>query len=1183
MHKNLAPPIPTRSATVGRRYRLEKLLGTGAAGTVYRAVDKLNGDVVALKRILNPTDPAQRLLLAREFQVLASLHHPNIIGVRDYGFDATGQTFFTMDYLPRAQTFLQAGMGQHDAVKLNLFAQLLRALAYIHRRNVIHRDLKPNNVLVCRGQLKVLDFGLALESGQQGRSSGSLVYMAPEVLENTSARTTADLYAAGIMAYELFAGHYPFDMNDMSRLIDAILEQPPDLSELSPKVAPVIGRLLAKDPDARYPTARAALEALAQTANVKIALETQATRESFLQAADFVGRAEELEQLQTALVEVQTGRGSAWLVGGESGVGKSRLLTEVRTRALVQGALVLRGQAVHEGRQPYHLWRDVARWLSVLAQPDDIQAGALRLLLPDVENLLDRTIPPAPALDPQASQARMLAVLTAMFRRASEQAPLVLLLDDVQWAGDNSLAVLQHVTRLSEDLALLVVAGYQSDERPGLPDLLPGMTPLHLARLAPEAIAALSTSMLGETGQREEIVSFLEQETEGNTFFIVEVVRALAEEAGQLDKVGDMPLPEQVFAGGIHDVVTRRIDRVPIEALPLLELAAVAGRELDLALLRALAPGKDVNAWLNACANAAVLDASEVHWQFAHNKLRDALLETIFPAKRARLHRRVAETIKFLYAGDLDTHAARLAHHYRQAGLHKQEYRYALRAGKLAASQYANAEALDYLNRVLELSATLPTAGTRMTQEERYAALLSRINVLHLMGRRAEEAADLEELAALAERLDSDRRRAEAAYHRAEYAECTGDYTTVISFAQTAAALATSDATAIEVELQSQRLLGTILGRQGHLDEALALLQQLLPRATAFPSIQAATLRELGSVLSEQGNVAAASNCCKRALQIYRQIGDRYNESKALFNLGVLYFRDSVYDRARENYELAVATFREINFRRGIGVAYHNMGNLALQELDYLKALEVFDRALVIRREINDRYGEALTLLNKGETLKSMGLFTRARRTLEAAREIYREIEVQQGVCYALYNLGDLFLAAGDPKQASAYATQALKLAEEIGAQQVIANSLFILGRAQLARGDPDEALASTNRSISILNQMSLIGNEVQARAALIETLLVRGDRARALAEAETLLSHWTRANLMSDFEPFYVYWICYRVLHLQGDPRAEGILEEACTLLEEKAALLPEGELREAFLQGTFGRQALLDIRKNT
>ncbi|MEM7800283.1 MAG: serine/threonine-protein kinase, partial [Chloroflexota bacterium] len=166
------------SEVINSRYLVQNEIGTGGMGAVYRVLDRLSGDVVALKRVrldsetygfeqnsLQGTKENLRIVLAKEFQMMAGLRHPNIISVLDYGFDREGQAFYTMTFLNASQTLLEAAESRSLEAKISLVEQLLEGLAYLHRRGFIHRDIKPENVLVSGSQVKLLDFGLSHREG----------------------------------------------------------------------------------------------------------------------------------------------------------------------------------------------------------------------------------------------------------------------------------------------------------------------------------------------------------------------------------------------------------------------------------------------------------------------------------------------------------------------------------------------------------------------------------------------------------------------------------------------------------------------------------------------------------------------------------------------------------------------------------------------------------------------------------------------------------------------------------------------------------------------------------------------------------------------------------------------------------------------------------------------------------
>ncbi|MCP4538720.1 MAG: serine/threonine-protein kinase PknK [Chloroflexi bacterium] len=427
-------PKQTDPLTIGQRYLLHEQMAIGGMGIIYRATDRLTGTPVALKRVTIPTDhlaftsrsgdTSLALSLTREFKTLASLHHPNIISVLDYGFDEQRCPFFTMTLLENAQTIVQASRGRDTQTKINLLVQVLQALSYLHRQGVLHRDLKPENVLVIsdNDQVQVLDFGLSVITSRTMEDEiqsvvGTFPYMAPELFQDEPMTTAADLYALGVVAYEIFAGRCPFEAQNAVALVLQILNEPVNVNAIgvNGELALVLAQLLTKKREERYDDANRVIRDLCQATGQPLLPETIETRESFLQAAKFVGRDAELARLSQSLDAALAGQGSAWLIGGESGVGKSRLADELRTLALVQGAPVLHGQAVREGGTPYDTWRNILRWLALASDLSLTEASVLKPFVSDITNLLGVDVPDPYPLDPQMTQTRLFHVVSEVF------------------------------------------------------------------------------------------------------------------------------------------------------------------------------------------------------------------------------------------------------------------------------------------------------------------------------------------------------------------------------------------------------------------------------------------------------------------------------------------------------------------------------------------------------------------------------------------------------------------------------------------------------------------------------------------------------------------------------------------------------------------------------------------------
>jgi len=963
-------------------------------------------------------------------------------------------------------------------------------------------------------QVRLLDFGLADALAHAQGARGALAYTAPEVLRGGPASRAADLYAVGVMAYQLFVGRHPFDTRHPAHLMAGILHAVPDLTGMPNRhLAAVLARWLAKDPDQRYADADQVVDALSQATGQPIPEESRAIRESFLAAARFVGRDAEMAQLTAALERAREGKGSAWLVGGESGVGKSRLLDELRTRALVAGATVVRGQTIEGGGAPYQLWREPLRRLALMVPLDDLAAGVVKPLAPDLPGLLGRPIPDAPELEGEAARRRLhLALAEICWAAARAGGPLVLLLEDLHWAlaGIEPLKVL---SRGLADLPLLVVGTYRSEERPDLPAECPMMISLPLAPLSSESVAELAVSMLGAAGEQPRVLDLLQRETEGNALFLVETVRTLAAEAGRLQEVAAMTLPDTIFPGGVRQVMRRRLARVPASHRPLLKLAAVAGRSLDLEVLHAADPAVHLETWLADCANVAALHAREGSWCFVHDRLRTELLAQLDDAERPRLHRQVAEAYEQVHPDD-PAYAAALAAHWEAAGEGRSHEGdagvslaraacYARIAGEYAAAQYAGADAVRFLSKALALT---PEAEAG----ERYGLYLAREQVYDLQGDREAQAADLAQLGVLAK---TPAQRCEVALRTGAYHNQVGEYPAALAAAEQAHRWATACedragqaqalivagqalrqqgdyalarqryeraaalAAAIPASVQLARAqsgLGEVAHRQGdypaamrHHEAALRLQQDIADRPG-----QVESLRRLGQVTNAQGNYASARNRYLVALELARQMGDRPQEGQLLLDLAEIDWRQAAYPQAMASLEQSLALARSTGDRHTAAAALNGMGAVAVQQGRLDRAEDYWEQSLALKQKIGDRAGAGKTLNNLGNLARRQRRYEQARRYYERSLAIKQEIGDRAGVGRTLQNLGVVAYDLGQYDSALAYYEQSLVLAQEISDRAAEGLMLTNLGRVVWHQGQHDRAISYHERSLSIVREL---------------------------------------------------------------------------------------------------------------
>jgi tetratricopeptide (TPR) repeat protein len=1004
-------------------------------GAVYAAEDRLNNATVALKIVNVGADGLgfnsrsdfreAEHALANEFQVLAGLRHPHIISVLDYGFHqpdhGSVQPFFTMELVPDADTITAHSTTADTATRFKHLFQTLQALSYLHERGILHRDLKPGNVLVNVQGAKVLDFGLALQvkrptNTDDAAIGGTLGYIAPELLSGNAASVQSDLYAFGLLAVEVLSGKFPFNLQAAPiQLINQIMFDNIDFVALDIPlaIAQVLGKLTAKKPGERYPSARAALHALAAAADQDPPRESAAIRDSILQSARFIGRETEFATLTNSFDDMLTGKGTAWLIGGESGVGKTRLMNELRTYALVQGAMVLRGEATQSGDATYQLWREPVRRLLLTVEVSDFEAGVLANYIPDVSRILQREVPPVrPLEDADAEHRRTSATIVQLFERVG--VPMLLLLEDLHWARVETLGSLMGAVHT---LPLMIVANYRHDEAPQIAEQLNTMQHMTLRRLDENETAALTISMVGDAANNPGLLALIQEETEGNVFFLVETVRALAEEAGSVAQIGRESLPARVFAGGIQQIVQRRLDRVPAADRPLLRVAAVVGREVSvevlekvIALFPQYKPEIDLQHWLLVANHAAVLEAREQGWRFAHDRLREHLLDSLQSQDEVYQHAALALEALYPDLPDDDARVGLLAELWQQAGEHERELNYRTRRGIAMRDIGINRAAYDELNRALELLNALNRTPT--FQLLQYAANAAGPLGFHTVQQtRAEEALALANndaeragaysLLTLAHtHADNAEQAAEAAAKSVDYAERAGDLVSRLNAYEAR----------LNWHFRSMRYHKALA--DGEI--ALALARELNDDFRINVA-----LSSLSKMHYHLNNLDEALRLALQTLDYFELIGAWAEIVDVYNNLGIVYGRQKQYDKSLAYYRMAVERYRQLGNEYQTGIVYLNMGVSTKNTGDYQRSLEYYARAEDIFRRHNTNFGIAIIQLNRALALLLLERYEDAIRENLKAVELGMKLEAYGIVAHAAVGMARIAAAVGEYETAS--------------------------------------------------------------------------------------------------------------------------------------------------------------------
>ena len=489
--------------------------------------------------------------------------------------------------------------------------------------------------------------------------------------------------------------------------------------------------MLAKDPSERPESATDVLSAL-DAADLGTSIEQPATGVDEAHALDglaggvFVGRQREMGDLKAALEDALSGRGRLVTLVGEPGIGKSRTAQELTTYAGLRGSQVLWGRSYEEqGVPPYWPWVQAIRSYVRERDPEQLMsemgsgAADIAEVVSDVRERLPG-LPPAPQLEPEQARFRLFDSIAAFFKTASQRQPLVLVLDDLHWADQPSLALLQFVARELGGARLLIIGTYRDMELSRQHPLAEALGELNRERLfqrvllrglTQEDVGRFIEMTSGHTAPRG-LAEAVHSQTEGNPLFVTEVVRLLVQE-GELsaEQVRETESWTIRIPEGVREVIGRRLNRLSQRCNESLTVASVIGREFSLAQIRPLVEKVTEDRLLEVLEEALSarvveeLPHSVGRFQFTHALIQETLSGELSTTRKVRLHARIAEALEELYGDDANSHAAELAHHYSEAeamiGSGKL-VKYSLLAGERALALYASEEAVAYFQRALD-------------------------------------------------------------------------------------------------------------------------------------------------------------------------------------------------------------------------------------------------------------------------------------------------------------------------------------------------------------------------------------------------------------------------------------------------------------------------------------------------
>jgi predicted ATPase/signal transduction histidine kinase/tRNA A-37 threonylcarbamoyl transferase component Bud32 len=762
---------------------LTEHLYESANSLVYRGRRGPN-DKPAIIKILKedyPT-PAELTRYRQEYEITHSLNLDGVI--QTYGLEPYQRTLAIV-----LEDF--GGLSLKDCFKgqavplekfLDLAVQIVKTLGQIHSRNVIHKDINPSNIIVnpATGQLKIIDFGISTQLSRENPTlknprvlEGTLAYISPEQTGrmNRALDYRTDFYSLGVTFYELLIGQLPFTTTDALELVHChIAQQPVPPHQINPALPQALSdlvlKLMAKTAEDRYQNAfglQTDLETcreqfLATGSIIPFALGTQDLSGRFQIPQKLYGREKEINTLLAAFERINQPHSTSelMLVAGYSGIGKSSLVAEVHKpitekrgyfiagkydqfqkdvpySAVIAAFRSLAKQLLTESESQLEQWRE--RLLAALGPNGQVVLD----VIPEMA-MITGPQPPVTELGPTESQNRFNLVFQNFIRVfCNPNHPLVLFLDDLQWADSASLKLLQLMMTDSEMRSLLVIGAYRDNEVSPTHPLMTllghfqkqGVT-VNTITLAPLSKAHLSQLMTDtlqhSTAELSPLVALVLQKTEGNPFFVNEFLKSLhAEDLLRFNEISRLwewnmaQIQAQDLTDNVIELLIGKLQKLPLATQESLRLAACVGAQFDLATLSIIRQASEQTVFADlkpAIQLGLIIPLSDLtaeltmeRFRFGHDRIQQAAYTLIAPDQKAEVHLRIGRLLRDNVSSEaLAERIFEVVDHFNQAlalipewSERQQLAQLNLQAGQKAQSATAYQAAVNYLHTGVSL------------------------------------------------------------------------------------------------------------------------------------------------------------------------------------------------------------------------------------------------------------------------------------------------------------------------------------------------------------------------------------------------------------------------------------------------------------------------------------------------
>ncbi|MGQ9465475.1 MAG: tetratricopeptide repeat protein, partial [bacterium] len=848
--------------------------------------------------------------------------------------------------------------------------------------------------------------------------------------------------------------------------------------------------------------------------------------------SDLVGRTAELNRLKMIVNEIKE-KSRIFLINGEIGVGKSRLLYELKKIIAISAPeiVVLEARGIsYETLIPYKPFADCLRryFVSSTQQPRDMKniiAERLRIILqteykeiaPYLFKFLNLDIEEEERtkieyLDAHSLQIQILLAITTLLEKIAATNPIFLIIDNIQWLDSGSIEIINFILPLLKKLKMVLCLSYRTGEFKQIENLLSCfnsqykniLEELRLDNLSYEASINLIENLLGKEID-ENLKKYIFNKSNGNPFFIEEISRKIIEE-GLPESRKAIKLDKIELPGSIETAVTARCDGLSKEAKYILKIASVIGRSFPKNLIEEIIREKELLNKLDELESAELLvrinQGKDIFYTFRHPIFQEVSYHSLLKSERAIYHKIIAETIESKFQGTITGSASLLAHHYYECKEFSKAAEYALKAGDEASSLFANeeaikhyelaancsedkkkkAEALEKLADILSMKADGMSDALKlyeqamMLQDDKIvrAGIKGKIGKVYVNTGRIDQGIEVMH-SALKEIEDSNSLMLSLlAYQLSDMLlELKSDSKQAEKMTDFGIKIARNIGDQ-ESELLGMRMKSQILWRQGHIDDALKILNDCENRLEKLknPQSVASFYLLLGAVYRAQGNLTRAIEYCQRSNEISKKIGNQRFLAFGLNNLGIYYELLGDIKTAIDYYNKNIALRIKLGDKRGEAVGYFNLGTLKTRIGDMEDAMALYENALRIAQEISDIRVLVNCKFGIANILIDMGNLSLADKHLKEVEKIAGETEEDWMKCELQYYYSKYYFAQGDNKNALEYLLHALDTVSPQTSKEMIVRYYIMLAEIYLQENN-EQALSYVEEGLKMARNLN--------------------------------------------------------------------------------------------------------------